>query len=178
MNAAQKQHGSAWYWLPAIVWLAAVAIFSTQAFGSSNTGSVLRTVLLWLHLNVAEPQFEVLHYAVRKTAHFTAYGILGALFFRALRATDLHKVIWRWRYVLISLLICFVTASADEIHQTFTIGRTGNWHDVVLDMLGATFVQVTILFLLTTKWAHSRWRAGAGVSSSRIAATTARVPDR
>jgi len=129
-------------------------------------------------MDMAEPQFELLHYALRKTAHFTAYGTLGALFFRALRATDLYKLIWRWRYALISLLICFVTASADEIHQTFTKGRTGNWHDVVLDMLGATFVQVAILFLLSTKWAQSRWRAGAGVNSSRVAATTARVADR
>jgi VanZ family protein len=178
ISAAREQHSSLWHWLPAIAWLAVVAVFSTQGFGSSNTGSALRTILRWLHVSMTEPHFELFHYAVRKAAHFTAYGTLSALFFRALRATDLHRTIWKWRYVCISLVICFVTASADEIHQTFTKGRTGNWHDVVLDMFGATFVQIAILFASSTIWAQSRWRTGEGVSSSRTAATSARLAER
>jgi VanZ family protein len=178
IKAAKKQHSSLWYWLPAIAWLATVAAFSTQGFGSSNTGAVLRAILETLHISVATPNFEVLHYALRKSAHFTAYGTLSALFFRALRATDMHTTIWKWRYAWIPLVICFVTASADEIHQAFTKGRTGNWHDVVLDMFGATFVQIAILFVMSTNWIQSRWRAGTGVNNSRVAATTAKLAER
>jgi VanZ family protein len=178
ISAAHRRHSSLWYWLPAIAWLAVVGVFSTQGFGSSNTGSALLTILRWMHISMTEPHFEVFHYGVRKAAHFTAYGTLSALFFRALRATDVYKTFWRWRYVWISLVICFMTASADEIHQTLTKGRTGNWHDVVLDMFGATFVQISILFASSTNWAQSRWRAGAGVSNSRTAATSAKLAER
>ena len=160
------------------MWLATVAVFSTQMFGASNTGNTLRAILRFLHFDVTGTSFETLHYVLRKAAHFTAYGTLSALFFRALRGTDLHKAIWKWRYAFISLMTCLVTASADEIHQTVTHGRTGHWHDVVLDLLGATFAQTAILFVLSTSWAQSRWRVGAGVNKSRLAATSARVAER
>jgi VanZ family protein len=164
--------------LPALLWLATIAVFSTQFFGAGNTGATLRGVLRFLNISISEPQFQVLHYLVRKAAHFSAYAALSALFFRALRGTDAYPLIWKLRYALIPLAICFVTASSDEIHQTFTKGRTGNWHDVMLDMIGAAFIQVAILFATGTRWAQSRWRDGAGVSRSRTAATVARVAER
>jgi hypothetical protein len=39
-------------------------------------------------------------------------------------------------------------------------------------------VQIAILFTMSTRWAHSRWRAGAGVSNRSIAANNARLADR
>ena len=155
-------------------------MFSSKSFGASNSSSILRSLFAFLQIRISEAHFLVLHYGVRKCAHFIAYAVLSALFFRALRASDVHRMIWKMRYALIALAICLITSSADEIHQTFTPGRTGNWHDVVLDMIGATFVQVAILFVVTTGWAQARWAVvrARGATSNRSAATTARVAER
>jgi VanZ family protein len=45
------------------------------------------------------------------------------------------------------MLTTIVTASYDEIHQTFIPSRTGRWQDVVLDSCGGFVVQVMIYFL-------------------------------
>ena len=169
-----------WYWLPAVTWLFAVVAFSTQTFGAQNTGETLRGILSLLHLELSEPHFRVLHYLVRKSAHFLAYGTLGAIFFRALRGTDSRRAIWKLRYAVIALAVCAVTASGDEIHQALTPGRTGNWHDVALDLMGAIFFQLLILFLLSTSWGQARWLRGWGgrTHKSISAATIASIADR
>jgi VanZ family protein len=170
----------AWYWAPAVAWLVTVAVFSSQSFGARNTGGLLATILEFVHVKLSSPDFLILHYVIRKAAHFTAYGVLSALFFRALRASDMHRQIWKARYALIALVVCLVTSSADEIHQSYTPGRTGNWHDVALDMIGAIFVQLFTLFFLHTRWGQARWWAARrGTASNKsAAATVAKLAER
>ena len=148
--------------------------------GADSTGSVLHSVLGWLHIRVTPATFMVLHFAIRKCAHFTAYGVLSALFFRAFRGTDVAPQMWKARYALLALAVCLLTASSDEIHQTFTPGRTGNWHDVALDMIGASFVQCAILYGIHTGWAVRRWsgREKTGSASSRTPAIIANPAER
>ena len=71
MNVAKR-------WLPVLVWSAVLLAASSECFSTDNTGSFLRTLfgrdLPW-----------TLHIALRKLGHLTGYGILGALWFRALR---------------------------------------------------------------------------------------------
>ena len=69
---------------------------------------------------------------IRKLAHFAEYAIMGFL---------VHSfwVIWEKRgkkWLWISLLWVFLSAAADEIHQLFVPGRSGNVPDVLLDSLG------------------------------------------
>lgn len=111
---------------------------------SSNTGAVLVSVLAFLKIKLSPAALNALHFAIRKAAHFTAYGMLSALFFRAARG-PLPNTMWRARWALAALAICVVTASADEIHQLFTPGRGGSGWDVLLDMAGALFAQLLIL---------------------------------
>ena len=179
-HGGAKRRSRIHYWLPALGWLAAVAFFSSRALGADNTASILTKILGWLHLQVSLPVFLALHYLIRKTAHFTAYGILSALFFRAFRGTDFSPKLWKARYALLALAVCLLTAASDEIHQTFTPGRTGNWHDVVLDMIGAAFVQCMILYGSHTRWAANRWagRENAGSASSKAPAIVARPAER
>jgi len=148
--------------------------------GADNTGSVLAATLGWLHIPVRPTTFMALHFAIRKCAHFTAYGVLSALFFRAFRGTDVAPQIWKARYALLTLAICLLTALSDEVHQTFTPGRTGNWHDVVLDLMGAAFVQCGILYGSHTHWATKRWsgREKAGSANSKRAAIIASPAER
>jgi VanZ family protein len=127
-----------------------VALFSSQSFSAGHTGSFLKSILAWLHVKVTATEMLALHYAIRKCAHFTAYGVLSALFFRAVRGPE-RRSAWQWSWALITLAICLATASADEIHQAFTPGREGNYRDVLLDMAGATFVQLVILVVYVVR---------------------------
>ncbi len=68
-----------------------------------------------------------------KLVHGTVYAILGALCFRAIAMT------WTWPHrpaVAIASLLALLYGISDEIHQTFTPGRTPDWRDALADMIG------------------------------------------
>jgi len=130
------------YWLPPILWAAVILIASTDLFSGSNTGSVLGQILRRLTGRRFPPStLETMNFIVRKCAHLTEYGILGALSFRALRG---EQKSWSWRWAIGAIVIAGCLASIDEIHQSFVPSRTGTWHDVVLDMAGASLAQILI----------------------------------
>lgn len=143
-----------WYWGPALAWLGAIAAFSTEKFSATHTSSVLIYILKSLHLHLTGGQFEFLHFLVRKSAHFIAYATLSGLFFRAWRGAS-HSAGWRWRWMLLAIAVCLLTSSADEIHQLFTPGRTGVAKDVLLDMMGALFMQLLIISFISKKRRHA-----------------------
>jgi VanZ family protein len=105
-------------WLPVVLWAAIILSASNDTFSADETGSLLDRLLgremPWL-VNVA----------FRKAAHLVAYGILGALVFRADR-----------RLAVVFGLVVAV-AAADEFSQGFTLKRTGSAWDVLLDLAGA-----------------------------------------
>lgn len=74
-------------------------------------------------------------YIVRKTAHFTIYAIMGLLCFNALFNTYGRT---EKKYWIIAIIICFLYAISDEIHQIFVPGRACMVKDVVIDTLGAS----------------------------------------
>ena len=102
---------------------------------------------------------STLIFLVRKTAHFTEYAILGGLFFLNLRSwlksnTTLVKIskpqttktvakkitLDLIKYSLfMSILLSFLYACTDEIHQIFVPGRSAQFRDVLIDTLGASF---------------------------------------
>ena len=130
------------YWLPPIAWAAVILIASTDLFSGSNTSGVLQRIAVsFFGHRLAPETAESLNYFIRKTAHLTEYGILGALTFRALRG---EKSSWSPRWAIGAIVFAAFIASIDEIHQTFVPSRTGTWHDVVLDVAGATIAQILI----------------------------------
>jgi len=138
-----------WYWLPAVVWMALVFAASTDIFSARNTGEVLHAVLAWIAGQVDAATFGLLHFLVRKSAHFTEYAILSALWFRALRV---HLTsVWRVRWALIGLIVSLSVAVLDEVHQSFVPSRTSDARDVLLDFCGALFAQILIWYALRRK---------------------------
>jgi len=130
------------YWLPPIVWAAAILLASTGLFSSSNTAGVLQRIALTIFGHRFEPETAAtLNHFIRKAAHLTEYGILGALTFRALRA---GKRSWNPRWAIGAIVFAAFIASIDEIHQSFVPSRTGTWHDVLLDAAGAAIAQLII----------------------------------
>jgi VanZ family protein len=144
-------HGPLYYWLPAIGWLVLQAMFSTGIFTSDHTGLVLTAILKFFHAHFNYSQLEELNHIVRKCAHFSTYAILSWLLFRAIRGNSPEKAHRHVLWMLVALGIAFAAASADEIHQIFVSGRTPAWRDVALDMTGAVFAQLMIIWHESSK---------------------------
>lgn len=130
------------YWLPALVWLAAIFYFSTDTFSGDNTGSLFYRLARMAIPSLTLEQFAPIHFFIRKTAHFTEYALLALLLFRAFRAGRATK--WRSRWALWSWLIVVVYALTDELHQGFTRYRVGSMQDSLTDIAGGT---VALLWL-------------------------------
>ena len=64
---------------------------SSAEFSADNTGSLLRAILTWLVPALTAHHIDVIHHLARKLAHFTAYAILGALWFRGVTRSGLAR---------------------------------------------------------------------------------------
>ena len=135
-----------WYWVPAVAWMGMVLLASTDPFSANHTGEVLRAVLAWTLGQIDAVTFNQIHFLVRKSAHFTEYAILSALWFRAIRV-HLNRL-WQMRWALLGLVVSLSVAVLDEWHQSFVPSRTSSAHDVLLDFCGACFAQLVIWYVL------------------------------
>ena len=87
---------------------------------------------------------------IRKLAHFLEYGILGALLSGAFlpvmkiirRESGKGGKMYRW-----DVMIVFILASSDELHQYFVPGRYASVWDVLLDTFGC-IVCLFFVFLI------------------------------
>lgn len=131
-------------WIPTLIWFCVLALFSTDLFSAEHTGSVLAAILDKLFPNLSAEKFELIHFLVRKSAHFCSYGFLGALSFFSWRATWPAAQRWHLRWAALGILTGFVAGSLDEFHQRFVPSRTSNFHDVLIDTTGALFFQIAI----------------------------------
>jgi VanZ family protein len=133
------------YWLPALAWAAMILAASSDLFSASHTGSWIEKLTSTLGHGLAPRTLELVNHILRKLGHLTAYGILSALSFRALRGEESR---WTLRWAIGAVAMAILVASIDEFHQSFVPSRTGMWQDVLLDTVGATFMQITIRVLL------------------------------
>lgn len=69
---------------------------------------------------------------IRKLAHFCEYAIMGILVYLTTRPFWKEKKSWYYRI----LIWVFLSAAADEFHQTFVPDRWGSPADVLLDTAG------------------------------------------
>jgi VanZ family protein len=116
-------------WLPTILWLSALFMLSTSVFSSANTSIVIVPILRFLLPGVSEPTVQILHGLIRKSAHFTNYGILFWILIRGPMAGRPYT----------ALMLCVCYAFLDEGHQILVPGRTPSLYDVALDSSGALF---------------------------------------
>ncbi|HEV3112700.1 MAG TPA: VanZ family protein [Candidatus Binataceae bacterium] len=116
-------------WLPVAAWALLIFFFSTSLFSSQDTGSWIEPILRWLLPWASNATIDVMHYAIRKAAHFTEYGIL---FLLLIRGPMRGHTVW-------ALAACAAYALLDEGHQMFVPERTASMYDVALDFSGALF---------------------------------------
>jgi len=129
-------------WIPAAICVLMIAISSSDAFSSENTGRLLRPLAESIFGPFANHTWSTLLYDIRKVGHFFAYGFVSLVFFRAYRMTfrlsrAYSAVTASLRATAAALVSTLVLCSADEYHQSFLPKRTGTPFDVLLDMCGA-----------------------------------------
>lgn len=121
-------------------WCCVIFSFSAEDSEESSrtSGAIIATVCEWIVPEFGDFQGEQrqefiddLQFAVRKSAHFTAYAILGFLSWFAL-----YGIKKGYRYAC-AVGFSFLYACSDEIHQLFVPGRSGEFRDVLIDTAGA-----------------------------------------
>ena len=156
------------FWIPVFLWLGILAIES-YGLSSNVTGGWLWKLLRVLHVRISLSAFQELHHILRKTGHFTGYGILCLLIFRAWFHTLVsHSQIFRashetsslpralrsirTRCTLLAVSMTLITAILDEWHQAFDPSRTSSGWDVALDLAGG------VVFLSFALFIFKSWR--------------------
>jgi VanZ family protein len=123
----ERSQTQPWYdtplarWLAVVLWMALIFTLSAQ--------SKLPTA--------PDPWLDFLF---KKSAHFTVFGTLAVLIWRALA--------WRSRGWLWAWLLTVLYACSDEWHQSFVAGRHPQVTDVIIDACGAATALLIMRMLL------------------------------
>jgi VanZ family protein len=140
------------YWLPVLIWMAVIFSASGDRGSVRHSSRIIEPIVRWLFPQIQDETVHAVVYYVRKLAHVTEYAVLAVLLWRAFAkpATSRAKP-WSWKLTGWIILIAFVYAASDEIHQLFVPNREGRPMDVLIDTSGAA------LGLFAT-WVFGCWR--------------------
>lgn len=146
----ERESRGAWYWIsawvPVLIGIGVIVIESTPWLGANYTSGPLRKIFEAIFGPVGDARWNLIHFCIRKTGHFTAYGLIALAWLRAWRMS-----IPRVRFLAaaaLALLGTALLATWDEWHQSLLPNRTGSPWDVLLDCCGAlVFLLGAYLFL-------------------------------
>ncbi len=153
-------------WLPMMIWLVVIAFESTSMFTSEHTMNWIGRLLGLFFHHLGAAKLAYLNHIMRKVGHFTGYGILSWFAFRGWMETIAYRREqsllqagrtirpqrqWQLSAAVLAVFCTAVVAAMDEYHQTFLPGRTGVVRDVVLDTMGAIFIQIVLLLYWTSR---------------------------
>lgn len=125
-----------------LCWAGIIFDLSTKTFGTSFTAVMLHRFLALLHIQLSPAHFEALHFVVRKSAHFTEYGILSLLLYVSLSAVP--RFVWRPHIAFWSVVIAGLYSLTDEFHQIFVPNRGPSLKDCALDTTGALMAMLLV----------------------------------
>ena len=141
---------SAVIWLIlAILWVGVIFLFSSQSFSESDSlsGSVasfLSGILVpdfsSLGPSTQAEWLDSINNLVRKASHFLEFALLGVLTYLAILKLSggrrRKKPVTKLGLGMISFYICVALSALDELHQSFSTGRTPSTGDMLIDCAG------------------------------------------
>jgi len=134
MTLEAASRGEFWRaWLAVALWTAVIWTLSSDGFSASSTARVIGPIVRFFFPGISEERFELVHFAIRKSAHLTEYAVLALLTLRAFRRGAPRAAS---RAALLALAFVIVVASADELRQSRSRVRTGRPLDVAIDASG------------------------------------------
>lgn len=130
-----------------IIWLLIIFVFSNQngtISGGNSSGIIYSTLdIIYNIFNISKDNiYEVLsiiHNPIRECAHVFEYFVLAFLTFKTLESFNVKE-----NKYIITILFCFLSASLDEIHQLFIVGRAFEYYDILMDTLGSILMLLFI----------------------------------
>ncbi|MFL6374930.1 MAG: VanZ family protein, partial [Pyrinomonadaceae bacterium] len=72
-----------WSYAPLFIWIGVIFFLSSNLGSSAHTSLIIDPILRFFFPDMSEASRELVHACVRKTAHFTEYGLLALLGIRA-----------------------------------------------------------------------------------------------
>jgi VanZ family protein len=141
-------------WLPVLFGIAVICGESTNTMGANHTGVWLSQLAAWS--GHADGPLAIINHVLRKSGHFSGYGVLGIFFARGWYSVLRRRIVASWstlrmRAALFGILSTAVVASADEIHQIFLPTRGASVWDVLLDTSGAVVLNTLFLAFLAAR---------------------------
>jgi VanZ family protein len=117
---------------PPIAWMAVIALLSGDRFGASETGRRFLPALALVVPGAGPEMLHAAHTLLRKLGHVLEYGVLAALWLRALDPAGARPRTTRWAVGLTAAY-----AVLDEARQALAPDRSPSVLDVALDTAGA-----------------------------------------
>lgn len=119
-------------WSSLLLWMGLIFFMSSQPAEISNSQSDLIIKIFEVVGIDLDARFgNLASLIVRKGAHLTEYFILYILAYRVVIIYKKEKFA-----IIYTLIIVFVYACSDEIHQYFVPGRAMAIRDVIIDTIG------------------------------------------
>lgn len=123
-------------WMAVIFWFSAQEAQASQSLSGGFIERLLGIVLPGFDTMDEESRLSLidsLQTLVRKCAHAGVYAVLGVFVSLFMSTFSLSAA----KRFVISLSLCMIYASSDEIHQHFVPGRSCELRDVCIDSLGS-----------------------------------------
>lgn len=123
-------------WIMLLLWMTFIFYMSSKSGSESSTQSnFIYKIINDMGINLGGDFEEVSIIIIRKSAHFLEYMILYILSVNLMnKYNKSNKMIF-----IYSLILVFLYACSDEIHQLFVQSRAGKFTDVCIDSLGGVF---------------------------------------
>lgn len=117
-----------------LFWMGVIFYLSNQTGSVSGTesGHILYNILSFFHVSNIDSVIEIIHNPIRECMHAFEYFVLGILVMNVLSNNNIKNNI-----IIISVSLCFIYATTDEIHQVFVPNRTFEYLDIFLDLVGS-----------------------------------------
>lgn len=128
----------------AVLWMGFIFYMSHQPAKISSVQSDNVVHIIKKVSKSEEIKNNINSFIVRKGAHMFLFCVLGILFFGSMYNGD--NIL---RSVFIALVSAFLYACSDEYHQTFIVGRSGQFDDVLIDFSGAFIGVFSGVFIVT-----------------------------
>ena len=139
-------------WMAFIFWLSSQSGDASSSFTETLRFFLLDGILASLNISVSGLAF-------RKIGHAVLYFVMAIFTTSALYASGFR----RGRLYATSLIICFVYAITDEVHQYFIPGRSAEFTDVLIDTFGAALA--ILLWAGVYRFVTTRWKKRTEVVS-------------
>lgn len=126
-----------------VLWMGVIFFMSEQdGTHSSGQSNFIAEILKNIGFDITAVLGDSGTFIIRKLGHLTEYFILAILFFRVF---VLKFKMYTVR--VISIITTFIYACSDEFHQSFIVGRTASFRDVLIDTFGGILAML-LLYLI------------------------------